>query len=418
MPSNNFRDHLLPLDHPQLVEARKFSARDFGAAARQNPVVGPLIAEWDKRVQEPFIGITNDGIVEKGLFHIAEEGAPIGDMVYAAEALLARLSKTDREQLMYAIDGVEWRKWSNPEFLSNPNGLRLEEMESSTRDAAMELIRVSLSGVGYEKAVGCMRTNAFLGELCGLENIMNEWSYNLLLFGKPSRSEPWGWNLYGHHLVLNCFVLGGQMVISPTFMGAEPNCIDTGPHAGLQLFNTEDVVGLELMRSLSPDMRARARSFAKMHDPAMPEGRWNFADQRHLGGASRDNRIIPNEGVLVSEFDGRQRQQLMNVIEAFVCYLPDNVRAARLSQIEAELGRTWWNWIGGWGDEDPFYYRIQSPLIMVEFDHHSGIWLSNQEPAKCHIHTIVRTPNGNDYGKDLLRQHYAQVHPGCTPGRE
>ena len=27
-----------------------------------------------------------------------------------------------------------------------------------------------------------------------------------------------------------------------------------------------------------------------------------------------------------------------------------------------------------------------------------------------HIHTVVRTPNGNDYGKDLLRLHYAQ-HP-------
>jgi hypothetical protein len=27
-------------------------------------------------------------------------------------------------------------------------------------------------------------------------------------------------------------------------------------------------------------------------------------------------------------------------------------------------------------------------------------------PSAAHIHTIVRTPNGNDYGKDLLRQHY------------
>ena len=53
---------------------------------------------------------------------------------------------------------------------------------------------------------------------------------------------------------------------------------------------------------------------------------------------------------------------------------------------------------------------------MLEFDHHSGIWLANEEPAKCHIHTVVRTPNGNDYGRDLLRQHYARVHPGRSPG--
>ena len=41
---------------------------------------------------------------------------------------------------------------------------------------------------------------------------------------------------------------------------------------------------------------------------------------------------------------------------------------------------------------------------------HAGVFLTNPEPAKFHVHTIVRTPNGNDYGKDLLRQHYER-HP-------
>ena len=88
-----------------------------------------------------------------------------------------------------------------------------------------------------------------------------------------------------------------------------------------------------------------------------------------------------------------------------------------MTHVEQELERTWWCWIGGHGEDDPFYYRIQSPILMTEFDHHAGIWLANKEPAKCHIHTVVRTPNGNDYGKDLLRQHYEQVHPGNVPGK-
>lgn len=29
-------------------------------------------------------------------------------------------------------------------------------------------------------------------------------------------------------------------------------------------------------------------------------------------------------------------------------------------------------------------------------------------PTRDHIHVVVRTPNGNDYGKDLLRQHLLQ----------
>jgi hypothetical protein len=56
----------------------------------------------------------------------------------------------------------------------------------------------------------------------------------------------------------------------------------------------------------------------------------------------------------------------------------------------------------------PFYYRILSPVILVEFDHQSGIIYDNDTPSRDHIHTVVRTPNGNDYGKDLLRQHYAE----------
>jgi hypothetical protein len=45
-------------------------------------------------------------------------------------------------------------------------------------------------------------------------------------------------------------------------------------------------------------------------------------------------------------------------------------------------------------------------VTFIEFDHHAGVFLTNPEPAKFHVHTIVRTPNGNDYGFDLLRQHY------------
>jgi hypothetical protein len=61
-----------------------------------------------------------------------------------------------------------------------------------------------------------------------------------------------------------------------------------------------------------------------------------------------------------------------------------------------------------------FYYRIHSPVILIEFDHQQPVALRHLMtpgvPNTAHIHTVVRTPNGNDYGKDLLRQHYQQ-HP-------
>ena len=78
-------------------------------------------------------------------------------------------------------------------------------------------------------------------------------------------------------------------------------------------------------------------------------------------------------------------------------------------------GRTWFAWIGGTDDSSVFYYRIHSPVILIEFDHQRPANLAflakdRKLPTQQHIHVVVRTPNGNDYGKDLLRQHYQQ-HP-------
>ena len=415
--SNDYHDYLFPFDSPRLLSCRGKDAYRYAQDLRGfHPQVEEIIAGWRARHAEPFRGLTADGAIVPGLYALADEGAPTRAMTEAADRLLGSLGDQARGQVRYAIDAPEWRIWSNPEFLVNPRGLRLEEIPGSARQAIMELVAASVSPDGFRKMRGCMYTNDFLGELCGLPKIMNEWSYNFCLFGTPSLTEPWGWNLYGHHLCLNCFVLGGQMVISPTFMGAEPNIVDKGPHAGLALFTDEERIGLELMRSLPGALREQATTYRQMRDPAMPEGRWNIADQRHLGGAFQDNRIVPFEGVPATEFSTAQRDRLVELVEQFVIYLPDGPRRAKLEQVKSRLDQTWWSWIGGHGDDDPFYYRIQSPVVMVEFDHHSGVWLTNDEPAKCHIHTTVRTPNGNDYGKDLLRQHYEQVHPGHRPG--
>jgi hypothetical protein len=53
-------------------------------------------------------------------------------------------------------------------------------------------------------------------------------------------------------------------------------------------------------------------------------------------------------------------------------------------------------------------------VILIEFDHQQPAGLrhlfSSDLPIREHVHAVIRTPNGNDYGKDLLRQHY-KAHP-------
>lgn len=266
-------------------------------------------------------------------------------------------------------------------------------------------MKATFSPEGFEKTLAAMRINHFLGELCGVTNIMNVYSYNFLLFGTPSTTEAWGWSLYGHHLCLNVFLKGSHISITPTFTGAEPNLIDAGEFKGTEILHHEGDLGLRLMQSLPYELQQQAQTYKLLRDPQMLQtgdlkvDRWNQDDQRHLCGAFRDNRIVPYEGICVAtSFSREQQQLLLEIVEQFVVYLPSKARQLRLQEVQRNFDETYFSWIGGFEDQDAYYFRIQSPVILCEFDHHSGVFLTNTEPAKFHTHTIVRTPNGGDYG--------------------
>jgi len=88
----------------------------------------------------------------------------------------------------------------------------------------------------------------------------------------------------------------------------------------------------------------------------------------------------------------------------------------RMAEVEKHLDDTYFAWIGATGPDSVFYYRIHSPVLLIEFDHQRPIAFERTGiPTRDHIHVVVRTPNGNDYGKDLLRQHYeAHGHDGAS----
>lgn len=368
-----------------------------------------LFSTWEQLSRAPFKGNTTDGIVMPGLFTREENGAPTAAMTVAATALLALLVAEQRAAMCFPVDTRLWQQWQNTEILVERHGLRLDETTKPVRHAVMQVLRASLSPKGFEDSQAVMRLNQFLGDLVGGPQVLGEWAYTFCLFGTPSNTDPWGWQLFGHHLCLSCLVVGGQMVLTPTFMGAEPTYADHGPFAGISLFEDEERCGLALMRSLSPEQQRLALVSRSMNGADHPPGRWHFADHLHMGGAHQDNRIVPYEGLLASRLTPRQQRDLLDLVSAYVAPLPAGPHAARMAEVERHLDETHFCWIGEQGEASTFYYRIQSPVIFIEFDHHSGVFLTNNEPAKFHVHTIVRTPNGNDYGIDVLRRHYAEA---------
>lgn len=380
--------------------------REHAEARLRSPLAKQLFGEWARLAAAPFTGLTTDGQVQEGLFSLQPEDAPADGMREAAVALLQQLSAAQRAAMCLPVDSDLWRHWQNTELYVEHHGLRLDEADTPARAAVMDVVRASLSARGYELTRDVMRLNRFLGDLVGGPAVLGEWAYSFCLYGQPSASQPWGWQLFGHHLSLNCLLIGSQMVLSPTFLGAEPAYADTGPFAGTRLFEEEERGGLALMRSLTAEQQRRALVAHSMVNGDLPPGRRHFADNLHLGGAFQDNRIVPYEGLRADGMSALQRRELLALSAAYLAGLPPGPHSARLAQVERHLADTYFCWIGGFDERSAFYYRIQSPVIFIEFDHHAGVFLTNEAPAKFHVHTIVRTPNGNDYGTDLLRQHY------------
>ena len=349
------------------------------------------------------------GTVREGLYELEDMGVDIDGVVGTTNAVLEKMTPEQRQQVQYPVNAREWRCWSNPEFLLRPFGLRLEDLEEDLAKSILGVLQASYSPGGYEKALAAMRINHFLGQCCEVPGVMNQYSYNFLLFGQPSTTAAWGWMLYGHHLCVNAFFKGKHMVVSPTFTGAEPNIIDEGPWKGTAILHTEGELGLKLMQSLPQEQKDQAQIFTQMKDPErmrltgdLKTDRWNQVDQRHLCGAFRDNRVVPYEGVPVASFTPAQQSLLLAIAEQFLLYLPSPARKKRLQHIHSHFPtETFFAWIGGYGPQDPFYYRLQSPVVVCEFDHHSGVFLTNRDPAKFHTHTIVRMPNQGDYGASL-----------------
>ena len=385
------------------------TARAYTDVRMQGERPQSLFGNWRRLFAEPFRGLTTDGSPQADLFGLQDEGAPTDEVIAAVDALMARLSPDLKSNMHFPVGSDQWRNWQNTELLVESHGLRLDEQPLEIRDAVMAVVRASLAPKGFEMSRDVMRLNGFLGEVIGLPLVLGEWSYIFCLFGDPSRDAPWGWQLFGHHLCLNCFMRGGQMVLTPAFMGAEPAYGDEGRFNGIRLFEDEERLGLALMRSLTGAEQARATVAKSMMGGDLPEGRRHFADNLHLGGAYQDNRIVPYEGLCAEAMSKWRQRDLLDLAEAYLVTLPDGPRAAKMTEIDRHLAETHFCWIGGTAEDSAFYYRIQSPVTFIEFDHHTGVFLTNDEPAKFHVHTIVRTPNGNDYGLDLLRLHYQQA---------
>jgi len=351
-------------------------------------------------ISGPFRGITARGEVEPGLFTIRSTGVSTEPVRRAAEAFLAGLSEAQRTRTMFPVDDMEWRLWDNRHFAAR-QGVGFTEMDEAQRKLAFGLLGASLSAKGLKVTQDIMKLNGTLAELTNNPREYGEWLYWITVMGKPSAKEPWGWQLDGHHVIINYFVLGDQVVMTPVFMGSEPIRAESGRFQGTEVLQPEEKKGLAMIQALNEEQRAVAQIKGE-------KGPTN-----NLSEAYKDNLVLDYAGLPAAKMNGAQKKILRDLIAEYVGNMAEPHRRVRMAEIDRHLNRTYFAWIGTAPLPSVYYYRIHSPVVLIEFDHQQPIALSRSRvPTRNHIHTVVRTPNGNDYGQDLLRQHYARnAHP-------
>ncbi|HEY1295336.1 MAG TPA: DUF3500 domain-containing protein [Chloroflexota bacterium] len=374
------------------------------------PMAAQMLARAEAEATEPYTGITVDGTPTGGLFPLRATGASTQSLRAAAQRFLADLNEAQRQMVGFALEDPRWQRWSNVHAFIMRHGLLLEDLDSDLQVKALEVMRSAFSERGFATARDIMRLNYTIGEITHRWSEYGEWLYWLSIFGQPSLDQPWGWQIDGHHLNVNCAVLGDQLVLTPMFMGSEPTLAEAGKYAGTRVFEAEEQLGLALVRSLNPEQRRVAVLRDSILSTALPAERRPATEGRIQGGALRDNLVLPYEGLPGASLTPAQQERLLEVVDVYIGRMQPDHSRIKMDEVRQHLAETHLMWLGGMEDDSVFYYRIHSPVVLIEFDHLRGVALDNDEPARTHIHTVVRTPNGNDYGRDLLGQHYARFH--------
>src|SRR5712692_216690 len=213
-------------------------------------------------------------------------------------------------------------------------------MSDAQREAAFGLMRASLSAKGLKQTRDIMRLNHTLGELNNNDfEQYGQWLYYITVMGKPSATEPWGWQLDGHHAIINYFVLGDQVVMTPFFAGSEPVVATSGKYKGTVILQEEQNQGFAMLQALTDAQRKKAiLDFSK-------------TGNNNLTEAFKDNVVLDYAGVRAEELSAAQHRQLIDLVDLYVSNMDDGHARVKMDEVKRHAESTSFAWIGGTGPD-------------------------------------------------------------------
>jgi len=311
----------------------------------------------------------------------------IATSVADAEKLLMSFDRERRSDILLTFDDADRQEWNNLPINEYPRkGIPLKEMDDAQKKLVQQLLRTSLSDLGYlqinwifwnderrkrdrEKANN--PTALYYGQ----------GNYWVTVFGNPSTTENWAWQLEGHHLSVNVSFIDGKVATTPLFLGADPAVVPDGPFAGLEILGVPANVSRALMQSLNEDQQQEAIISEELYEDILTR----TGDEPHTQSPA---------GLPVEDMSEMQQQMVMQIIEHYVNTFEEAAAQAYLAGWESGLpDDLTFAWSGSTDPGAPIYYRIQSSDFLIEFDNRSG------QPN--HIHSVWYDLK-NKFGQSFL----------------
>ncbi len=304
-------------------------------------------------------------------------------IVSAAKTFLSTLDEKQRQRVLFAFNDEEQRvRWSNlPVRAVRRAGLSMGELNGSQRSAAMALVSSALSRRGFEKVQEIVDGDEVLKGNGG-NPMFGRDLYYISILGTPSEKDPWMLQFGGHHLGLNITIAGASGVLTPSLTAAQP-ALYTLNGKTVRPLGRENDKAFALLNSLDENQMKQAILNSRVADLVL--------------GPGQDGKTIQPEGLKATAMNEPQRAMLLDLISEWAGIVHESAAAARMAEIKADIGETWFAWSGPTtvtpGHNGTSYYRIQGPKLVIEY----APQRMGGDPS-MHIHTIYRDPT-NDYGR-------------------
>jgi hypothetical protein len=208
------------------------------------------------------------------------------------------------------------------------------------------------------------------------------------VLGDPDGDRPWGWRINGHHLAVHAIVVGDRLTVTPHFLGSEPAQVPSGG----RLLGLEEDLARELAAGLDPDQRTQGIAADRAPDDILT---------RYDPVA--DPSLLPR-GIGRDLLRADQRDLLDRLVRRYLDRAPkdyaDRCWSDSLAAGDEQIRFAW----SGPTERAPgngHYYCVTTPEFLIEFD--------NTQDDANHAHSVWRHLR-DDWGRDLLREHYESRH--------